>query len=357
MPLFPLIKALFTRRNPVYVHYGVTHRCNLRCKMCFLWEKPGEEIPLSKIRSLAVNLGKLGVTALSLGGGEPALREDLPEIFGAFKAQGIGVRILTNGYLENRAPWEAMFASGLREVSVSLDSTRPELVDEICRREGVFARVMESLEFLGFYLKKRGGSGLINTVVSRLNFRELPQLAELAGRFGFSLSLVPLEVQEFGGKTLGCREKLEDLLFTPEEAQEAIAVYDRLLRLKTEGGALFNSAAFLKRCRDQFSGAIHDWPCLAGRLYFSLDPQGNFSLCHRFKGYRGQPQEVPAYEPEFPALFEKSQYFREAEKTVRQCPGCLRPCWAEVSLAFTDWGAFWERGSGFWRQKLREKKS
>ena len=26
-----------TRKVPVYAHFGITHRCNLTCKMCGIW--------------------------------------------------------------------------------------------------------------------------------------------------------------------------------------------------------------------------------------------------------------------------------------------------------------------------------
>ena len=30
-------KAFLTRKVPVYAHYGITHRCDLTCKMCGIW--------------------------------------------------------------------------------------------------------------------------------------------------------------------------------------------------------------------------------------------------------------------------------------------------------------------------------
>ena len=31
-------RAFATRDVPVYAHYGITHRCNLTCKMCGIWK-------------------------------------------------------------------------------------------------------------------------------------------------------------------------------------------------------------------------------------------------------------------------------------------------------------------------------
>ena len=32
-----------TRRVPVYAHFGITHRCNLTCKMCGIWRYGNEK--------------------------------------------------------------------------------------------------------------------------------------------------------------------------------------------------------------------------------------------------------------------------------------------------------------------------
>ena len=32
-----IAQAAISRNVPVYAHFGVTHRCNLTCKMCGIW--------------------------------------------------------------------------------------------------------------------------------------------------------------------------------------------------------------------------------------------------------------------------------------------------------------------------------
>jgi MoaA/NifB/PqqE/SkfB family radical SAM enzyme len=45
-----------TRRVPVYAHFGITHRCNLTCKMCGIWRygNKKEELNLDEIGQIAV---------------------------------------------------------------------------------------------------------------------------------------------------------------------------------------------------------------------------------------------------------------------------------------------------------------
>ena len=55
----------------------VTYRCNAKCNMCDVWHyptKPSEEISLDVIKKL------LEMFFVNVTGGEPFIRQDLPEI-------------------------------------------------------------------------------------------------------------------------------------------------------------------------------------------------------------------------------------------------------------------------------------
>ena len=68
-----IAKAALTRSVPVYAHFGVTHRCNLTCKMCGIWRygNAKEELSIPEVERVAARMKKLGVAQVSIGGGEP----------------------------------------------------------------------------------------------------------------------------------------------------------------------------------------------------------------------------------------------------------------------------------------------
>lgn len=93
--------------KPWYVILYITSHCNQRCHMCFQHEmlntlKRSEEWTLPEVQKLAENLDNL--YQLTLTGGEPTLRMDLPEIVEIFyKVSGVNrVTITTNGYYPDR---------------------------------------------------------------------------------------------------------------------------------------------------------------------------------------------------------------------------------------------------------------
>ncbi|MEA3398556.1 MAG: radical SAM protein [Patescibacteria group bacterium] len=62
--------------KPIDATIAVTYDCNSRCQMCNIWQaKNGANIPLDAFYNLSPNL-----KYINLSGGEPFLREDLPEI-------------------------------------------------------------------------------------------------------------------------------------------------------------------------------------------------------------------------------------------------------------------------------------
>lgn len=349
MRLAPALSALLTRRTPYYVHYGVTHRCNLTCKMCGIW-KMGDrksEMTLPQIRQMAVNLRTLGTGVVSLGGGEPLLRDDLPQLMGAFIEQGIEVRLLTNGFTRTSAGernarfLDQVFDTGVRHVSISLDTLDPLRFDEICEKDEVWRSAVESIGRFARVVRKRGGTGNINCVVSRANLRELPRMVDLAERLGFYISFIPLEVHEYGGKVIE-RERADPMFFTPADHAELDDMFGRLIEMKRQGRAIFSTTPFLHETLNVLKGGQPTWTCYAGQLYFSVSPEGRFSVCHRFDGTGQTRQEYFVFDDHFPRQYRDPVFQDQCARTARPCRACARPCWTEVALAFTHPRSFFE---------------
>ncbi|MCG2717615.1 MAG: radical SAM protein, partial [Nanoarchaeota archaeon] len=90
---------------PSYIIFFVTTKCNARCNHCFFWKnlnKNKNELSFEEIEKLSLSLKK--VSNLSISGGEPFLREDLPKICELFcKNNGLKkLHIPTNGLMTER---------------------------------------------------------------------------------------------------------------------------------------------------------------------------------------------------------------------------------------------------------------
>ena len=325
-------KALITKNCPIYVHYGITHRCNLRCRMCNLWQsgKKEEELSLEQLEELAEILVQIGTIQLSIGGGEPFVRPDLPEVVRTFLNRGIGVRVLTNGVAAEEDQVKAIAAAGLTDISVSLDTLSPEKQDAICQRPGAHRHILENLCLFSKHLPAKGSILLLNTVVSPMNLAELPDLAEFADEIGYYISFVPVQLSKPEGEVRAVASYDEEMDFDPSMAGNIDAVYDKLIAMKQEGKRILNSSRFLLDSKEFLKTGKASWRCDAGALYFSVSPTGHFSICHRFEDTDTVPYD------EFLEYLAGPDFERERDALVRGCSGCQRPCWAEVTNLVRD---------------------
>jgi cyclic pyranopterin phosphate synthase len=181
---------------------SVTDRCNMRCRYCmpeaeYVWLPRQSILTFEEIDRLAGVFAGLGVRKLRLTGGEPLLRHDLPSLVRVVSRHaGIeDTALTTNGILLARQA-EALRAAGLRRVTVSLDTLRPE-------RMVAFARSARHAEVLaGIAAAQAAGfaSVKLNSVIIRgYNEDELLDLLEFARAEGVEIRFI--EYMDVGGAT------------------------------------------------------------------------------------------------------------------------------------------------------------
>lgn len=151
--------ALFWGRSFNYLIFQITNRCNAACEHCFNWRNTqnGEnlrdsELSLEEIEKISLKLPPM--LLVNLCGGEPTLREDLPEIVGLFCRNNSTkfITIPTNGFLPKKT--EEIFGRIFREnpdtffrLGVSLDGWE-EAHDAIRRHPGGFGKTMQTAAIL-----------------------------------------------------------------------------------------------------------------------------------------------------------------------------------------------------------------
>jgi cyclic pyranopterin phosphate synthase len=177
---------------------SVTDRCNLRCTYCMPSEVFGPGYPFlpreailtfEEITRLVQVFAGLGVTKVRLTGGEPLLRRDLPDLVRMLAAvPGIDdLALTTNGTL---LPVLArpLRAAGLKRLTVSLDTLRPERFRALSDTSLPLAQVLEGLE-----AARSAGFGplKLNCVLQRaVNEDEILDLAAFAREGGHTLRFI-----------------------------------------------------------------------------------------------------------------------------------------------------------------------
>lgn len=128
--------------------FYTNYHCNLRCSYCLTESAPGvprRELSAEAMVETSVEAARLGFTAFGITGGEPFLREDLPELLGRLAAIRPTL-VLSNATAFTKRRLRALEA--LEDlpihVQISLDRPDPDTNDEM-RGPGNFDKVVEAI--------------------------------------------------------------------------------------------------------------------------------------------------------------------------------------------------------------------
>lgn len=172
---------------------SLTDRCNFRCTYCLdpdvRFLERSALLTTAELLTVARVCVGLGVRKIRLTGGEPTLRPDLEAVIAGCAGLGIDdLALTTNGALTTESSLRRWRDLGLRRVTFSLDSLRPERFARITRSNTPVARVLESI-------RAAVTAGLapvrVNAVVVRgVNEDEVADLAGLARALGIQMRFI-----------------------------------------------------------------------------------------------------------------------------------------------------------------------
>jgi len=132
---------------------SVTDVCNLRCLYCMPeegveWLPRSQILSFEEIAAIVRAAASAGITHFKLTGGEPTARRDLPVLVEMLRRiEGVeDMSLTTNGILlGGESPLLGkLHAAGLRRITISLDSLKPERFRQITRG-GDFNKVWSAL--------------------------------------------------------------------------------------------------------------------------------------------------------------------------------------------------------------------
>jgi len=213
-------------RTPREVDIEITSKCNLRCKYCYFFDNPNptyEDLPVNEWINFFKELGECNVMDVTLVGGEPFIRKDLPEIINGIIENRMRFSILSNGSLINDSIAAFIEKTGYcDQVQISLDGSSPETHD-VLRGEGSFEGAIRGLKIL----IKHNVPVTVRVTVHRYNIDDLDNIAYLL--------LEKLKMPSFSTNSAGiigsCRLNTDDVILTINEREKAMK---RLLDLDTK---------------------------------------------------------------------------------------------------------------------------
>lgn len=331
-----LARAALLKNAPVYVQYYITARCNLTCKQCNIIYANSDvrECTLDEVKRMADNFARLGVAMVLLTGGEPFVRQDLPDIIRAFSSRGIHVRMQTNGLATDERIHAAVEAGG-RDISISLDSLWPGNQDDI---NGGFARswhdALRAMASFTHHLPKADSFAALGCVMQRDNLGDIEDVIRFGTAIGWVTSLVPIHVTTFD-QPMNFRTFDQTKRWKKDELSAVNALLERVRAMRHDGYLLYDSDQYLDDMarfaaeqpttwRDR-NGGVCDSP----NLYFAVLPNGDFAPCCDHRTAR----PISCLAPDFPDVYWKQTFRQEVLEVTRACSGCMYGSYPEMTIS------------------------
>ncbi len=266
--LYYLIKArCFNVKYPHAIQFNITFKCNQRCSYCGIYNDTRGEMTTEQIYNMIDEFAKLGTARLSITGGEPLLRKDLPLVVRHARRRGLFVSLATNGSLVARQ------IDGLRDVnSVNMTLDGTESIHDQQRGKGNFKKVLEAVELL----KNNEIPVYLVTVVTKNNCTHIKEILELAKSLDVKLLIQPVFYSEQSHAN-----NLEGYRNTKYDDQTMIETLNRLIQLKEQGDPqIILSKRYYQNVRESIINGTKIRCRNAGYLFCTISPDGRVAPCN-----------------------------------------------------------------------------
>jgi len=261
-----LIKArlkseLLRRRIPEAITMAVTARCPCNCVHCSAARRSRKELSTKEWKEVIEDALDLGTYNVTFTGGDPLLREDLPELISSVDPDKAIAAVFTAGYnLRERV--DELAEAGVYAVHVSIDSPDPEEHDELRGVPGLFDRCLEGIRAC----LDAGVLVGISTYATpeAVETGKVEDLLRLAARLGVH------EVTVFDAVPTGRLLHREDVILSKRHREELVDLHLRWNRDKRSGPRVSVMS---------YVNSRHGSGCFAGYVQCHVTNDGEVTPC------------------------------------------------------------------------------
>jgi len=291
-----VLRGLADTSHPILAHLIPIRRCNLSCTYCNEFDQVSDPVPLAELERRVDRLAELGVSIITLSGGEPLLHPQIDSLLRHIRRQGVVASLITNGYLLTADRIRRLNDAGLEYMQISIDNVKPDDTSK------------KSLKVLDRKLELLAGHALfdvnINSVIG--GGTADPEDAYTIGRRAESLGF---------SSTVGVIHDGQGQLRPFSEAERD--VYGRLKRI---GKRSYSRLTYFQD--NLAAGKPNQWRCRAGARYLYICEDGLVHYCSQQRGLPGIP--LGRY---------TLAHIRQAYQTEKPCaPNCTISCVHKVSM-------------------------
>ncbi len=327
---------------PLRIAFILTHRCNLKCEMCFVWKhsNPAEEKKKELSTQEIINLIDQTpfYSVLTFTGGEPLVRNDIRQIL-EYSIAKRRVHLVTNGTLADDSLTEFLIDNaadnfwnkGLLSLGVSLEGPA-EIHDRAVQVQGARDKTVAFIKKASELKRKRGKKFPIidlKVVMSRFNFDYLTDLFRTAEESGADLISYQIENSQsssygvpLGGPNAHAHlpPKIEEV--SPEKVKSAL-IELKSAAVDSKVSIRFNPEMPIERMADRYQNRFRSeyFYCDTAWTVLHIGPFGHVYPCFTYSMGDVRKSSLNTI-----WNGEKYRKFRRMLKKERIFPGCAGCC-------------------------------
>lgn len=317
---------------PTVLHVNVNLRCNTTCAMCNIWElKSPHALSVEQFAKIFSDPVYGRIEYIILAGGEPTLRNDLPEIvelmhkhMPRLKKLMIPSNVINRLSIQQQYPRIARYCANHKirlTLGVSLDGIG-ETHDKIRGVKGAFAKVMANIKYMKQLQQEVPFNMSIDPTIFSMNLHEMQKLKDLADRLNMPITFQIASLAD----DYYHNADIEEVLKVNNEGRMRMVEF--LNRQLAESSLLDALAYYYAEVVENLEGApTRGLPCPFADQGLLLNPDGSLQYCHNSRPI-GNVLEKRSSE-----LYYRQENLAYRD-TVRKetCPSCRMSCLFFVSL-------------------------
>ena len=203
---------------PYRMDLALTYRCNNDCAHCYnARERTFPELPTDTWKSILDRLWELGIPHVVFTGGEPTLRQDLPDLVAYASQIGQITGLNTNGRrLSDAAYLQRLVEAGLDHVQITVESHDASIHDRMVLSRGAWKQTISGLHNAldtPLYV-------MTNTTMLQENSPILPETLDFLAGVGVPTIGLNALIHSGRGKLVGSGIREEELIPLLELARQ-----------------------------------------------------------------------------------------------------------------------------------------
>ena len=268
----------FNANQLINVDFSLTRKCNLNCEYCGQWEvmedkdkNLPQEMSIDQIKAAFYNLSQLKPVRINISGGEPLIRDDIPEILKIAFKKRFWISLTTNGILIKE---RIKSLKGLNLLIISIDGE--ETTNDYYRGKGTLIEALKGLDLC----KKNSIPFMISSVISsKTTFNDIDFILRLCQSYDIYCIFHPVNDRVIMSGHWHINPRIARLKAEIADFKEKMNYLKKHPNIKYSIGQKFWVKQMLEFSEKQNSVSKQKNACLAGRMFFSVQPDGNVRAC------------------------------------------------------------------------------